>query len=298
LKKFSFFNEIHDFQKFIRENIEIIGNYTIVSEQLKLSNNETGIIDILAINNSNKRLTVIELKNETTTDKNIWQPLRYYDMIKRGEDSVKELLYKNKSIIKFDIEEIDMIPKILFVVPHYNEQLLRSLSYFDNVDIEVIVVERFKNGNMIETNKQVYFPSSIYHKDDLVNVKIDKKSSYSFEEYELSGINKEKINLAKKYLNKLETIFLNNGYKFDFFFMKTKITIMKNEKVWGHIFIKQQPLSDKLTLSFNCEEEKKLNKYDFLYEPYIEDVSINKKSITIKVNNLIQNKLIEKCISC
>ncbi|MNC62987.1 hypothetical protein D3C75_1130730 [compost metagenome] len=80
------------------------------------------------------------------------------------------------------------------------------------------------------------------------------------------------------------------------FFTETKITITKNEKVWGHIFIKQKPLDYKLTFSFKIDKEINLNKNNFLYEHYIESVDIKSNSVKFLLNDSMPSNFFNKCI--
>lgn len=296
MNKIYFFDEVHDFQRFIRENIYLIGNYTIISEQLMVKNNEIGIIDMLAIDNDENRITIIELKNTLTTDKNIWQPIRYYDLIKRGEDSIKELLINASSKLKCDICDINVNPKVVLIVPRCNEQLLRTLSYFDDIDLQVIEISRFENNGRLEINKKKFFPKSIFHKEDLVNIKQKVTSNWNFEEYYKKGINKEKLDLAFKVMNQIKQVFLNKKLNFDVFFTETKITIIMNNKVWGYLFVKQKPLDHNLVVSFKLHKDKVINKNDFLYHHHVESVDVKSNSIKLCINGMLNNELIDKCI--
>lgn len=294
MKKYRFFDEVHDFQRFVRENIKLIGNYIIISEQLYVKNNETGIIDMLVIDNDDRRLTVVELKNEVTTDKNVWQPLRYYDLLRRGEDDLKELLLNASHKISYDINQINLNPKLVLVVPKCNYQLLRTLSYFEDIDSKVVELTRYSSNLGIQITKQVYYPTSVFHKDDLVSINQKISKIWNFNEYINHGINSEKINLAKRMIEQIKNLFLNKGYQFDTFFNETKITITKNGKVWSHIFIKQKPLDYKLVMSFKIPKDTVVNQSDFMYNPSIEKFDIKKGSIKITLNNCIPSQLIEK----
>jgi hypothetical protein len=137
MQRFKFNDEVHDYQRFVRENIKILGEMLLITEQLYIQNNGTCIIDILLLNIISKRLVVLELKNVLTTDKGIWQPVKYYDYLSRAEDSLKQLLIQKQKEIDFNIDEIDFNPEIIMVVPEFDKQLLRSLSYFDGIDTKI-----------------------------------------------------------------------------------------------------------------------------------------------------------------
>lgn len=293
MERLKFFDEVHDFQRFVRENINLIGNLTIISEQLKVSNNETGILDMLAIDNIDKRLVIIELKNELTTDKNIWQPLRYYDLLRRGEDELRKLII-NASKINFEINEINLNPKVILVVPEYNEQLLRSLSYFNDIDSMVIELNRVKNGNMISINKKIYYPRSIFHKEDLVNIQNKVSEQWNFEKYIQYGINKDKINLAKRVCNIIKQIFKNKGYDFDIFFNQTKITITKNGKVCCYLFVKNKSLDYKLAISLKIPKNVVINFNNFAYNSCIDSYEIQKNYLKLVLNSTPPFSLFEQ----
>ena len=72
MQKFRFNDEVHEYQRFIRENIKIFGDMLLITEQLYIQGNNTCIIDILLLNNNSKRLVVLELKNILSNDKMIW----------------------------------------------------------------------------------------------------------------------------------------------------------------------------------------------------------------------------------
>lgn len=286
-----FFDEVHDMQRFVRENIDLLGNYLVISEQLYVKNNETGIIDMLAVDFNNRRLVIVELKNEITTDKNVWQPLRYYDLVRRGEDDLKQLLISASVKYNFNPEDIDINAKLLLVVPKCNEQLLRTLSYFGDIDSEVIELRKELGGKV---NTRKYFPKSVFHQEDLVSIQNKVSKNWSFEEYRKSGFNGEKIKLAERFVNQIKVLFTNKGYEFDVFFSQTKATITKNGKVWGHVFVKQGMMDYCLTVSFKVAKDIVINKNDFAYNPHIEMVDIQKNAIKFKMNDLVGHSLLNR----
>lgn len=293
---YRFADEVHDFQRFVRQNIRLLGEYVIISEQLYMRNNETGILDMLAVDLSSKKLVILELKNEVTTDKNIWQPIRYYDLARRGEDSFKELLKNYISKIDFPIDEIDLIPKLVLVVPKCNEQLLRTLSYFNDIESEVIELTKEITNLGTNINKKNYYPKSVFHKEDLVDVQTKISKDWDFNEYAQCGINKDKISLAKKILETIKLVFNQKGYTFDVFYSETKVTITKNGKVWSHLFIKQRPLDFKLTMSFKIQKDVVINVNDFTYNPSIESKEIRKNGVKLTIINTISSELLAKYI--
>ncbi|AEO93325.1 gp54 [Bacillus phage G] len=290
----NFFDEVHDFQRFVRQNVKLLGNYLIISEQLYMRNDETGILDMLAVDNDSKVLTIIEIKNDITTDKNVWQPIRYYDLAKRGEDDLRELLVKASSKFDYDIQEIDLTPKLLLVVPKCNSQLLRTLSYFGDIDSEVIELTRDVKKYGVEIKKESYKPRSIFHKDDLVNVQKKISQEWSFDEYLKHGINSDKVNLAKRISTQIQYLFNEKDIKFDIFFSETKITITKDKKVWLHLFIKNRILDNKLTISFKTHKDCVINKNDFIYNSSIESFTIQKSSIKLTLIEALSLNVFER----
>lgn len=289
-----FFDEVHDFQRFVRENIKLIGDYFIISEQLTLSNNETGILDMLVLDKQQKRLVILELKNELTTDKNIWQPIRYYDLLRRGEDNLKELLI-NSNYKECLIDEIDLNPELVLVVPKCNDQLLRALSYFNDIDSKVVEINRSLINNMQSINKQTFYPTTIFHKEDVVKVHNKVSKQWNLNEYLNHGISKDKVHLASTLINQLRQIFTNKGYSFDVFFAETKITITKNGKVWGHLLIKQRPLDYKLTISLKVNIDK-IQKEDFYYNSSVDSFDIKKAVLRITLISNLNFNLLEKYV--
>ena len=108
--------------------------------------------------------------------------------------------------------------------------------------------------------KKDFYPTSIFYKEDLVEVQNKISTNWSFDEYLKKGINKNKLEIALKLINQIKNIFNKYNLNFDVFFTETKITVTNNGKVWCHMFIKQKPLDHKLTISFKINKEHKINK--------------------------------------
>lgn len=187
MQKFRFNDEVHEYQRFIRENIKIFGDMLLITEQLYIQGNNTCIIDILLLNNNSKRLVVLELKNILSNDKMIWQPIRYYDYLRRTEDSLKQLLVLKKNEINFNIDEIDFNPEVILVVPEFDKQLLRSLSYINDIDLKIVKLNLLISNNKFEIVKEIYNLSGIYFKEDLVTVKEKVSKVWNFAEYLKEG---------------------------------------------------------------------------------------------------------------
>lgn len=289
--QFRFFDEVHDFQRYVRENLRFFGRYELISEQLMIKNNLTGFIDMLVLDLDDNRLTILELKNVNTSDKDSWQPIRYYDLLNRGQDSLRELIINNQHSLSVRIEDIDFDPKVVLIVPECDEQLLRTLSYFENIDSKVVeVCVEIKNG-FTQVNKKTHYPKSIFHKKDLVKVTNKINSDWSFEEYKKS-INSEKLSLANQTLNQMKQIFANKQYNFDVFYSKTKITVTKDNKVWANLFISQRPLDYKLSLSF--KSDKPINRSDFSFSTSVEKFEEQKNGIKLEISSKLNDNILNK----
>ncbi len=292
MHKANFFDEVHDFQRFIIKNIYLLGRYTILSQQLSLHSNENGIIDILALDLDENRITIIELKNEKMLDKGLWQPLRYYDLLRRGEDSLRELLFNCR--LGISINEIDLNPKVLLVVPKCNEQLLRSISYFEEIDLKLIELKRTFNGSFFDIRKKIFYPSNIIHRDNLTEVSNKVHVDWSFDEYIKKGLNKEKVNLAKRVVFAFKKAFIKKSFEFDVFFAQSIITITKNGKVFAKLKIKQNPHSDYLSLSIN--NHNNINRSHLIYTVGLEKYSFSKDKVNLTFSFFPDDDFFEFCV--
>ena len=288
MKQYKFFDEVHDYQRFVIENIKLLGNYIVISEQFYIKNTKLGIIDILALDIDEKRLVALELKNEFTTDKNIWQPIRYFDLLSRAEDSLKDLL--SKINLDINIEEVNLNPKVSFVIQSYDNQLSRSLSYVTEIDIDIVLFRKFYENNMIKIERKIFTPNSIFHKEDLSEVKGKIKTSWDFDKYKDVGINNIKLSIAEKIIKSLK-LHLKD---IDVFYYENKITITKNNKVWCHLFIKRKPFDYKLVVSFSVKDVDVINLRDFSYNDCIESFDVKKRSIKIELKDNMDFYLIQK----
>jgi hypothetical protein len=286
----NFFNETHDFQRFIVENKYLLGNYTILSEQLSIKNNKSGILDILALDNQNKRITIIELKNTKIDDKSIWQPLRYYDLIKRGEHAIVEILKENNCYN----DNIDLNPKIILVVPKCEQQLIRTISYFTDIDICIIEIKKEIIENKVEINKQVFYPSSVFHKENLSEIKEKKYTNWSIDNYKKCGISSEKIKNIECTIQKIKNHIISDNSLFDIFYKESQISITKNGKVIVNIEVKKNPISHYYLIQIKTNGV--FDKFDFLYLDGIEKVTFKDNKIKLKINKPIDNFIVKKYI--
>jgi len=284
MQKFRFNDEVHDYQRFVRENIKSLGDMLLITEQLCIQNRDICIIDILLLNTVSKRLAVLELKNVLISDKMMWQPIRYYDYLSRAEDALKQLLMRKRHEFNFEIDEIDFNPEVILVVPEFNPQLLRSLAYVDGVDLKVVKLNLFIKDDMSEILKEEYIPSSIYHREDLVTVKEKISKIWSFEEYLKEGVDSKKISLAQRYVSLLTNIFTQQNKKLDMFFYEKYISLTVNGKVFGHIYIKKKLYQSHLCVSFKTNQ--RINPIDFQFAPHIIDYKVSTKKIELCFNEI------------
>ena len=193
---------------------------------------------------------ILELKNVLTDDKMIWQPIRYYDFLRRGEDELKKLLVRK---IEFNINEVDFNPKIFIIIPDYEPQLLRSLSYFEeNIDFKVIKFNLTLNYEII---KEEFKLSSIFGKEDLVVIGEKISKNWNFEEYINEGVDNWKVELAKQLVN-----YIKNKYQdVDIYFYDKRITVIVNKKILVYIYIKKKIYSSNLEINFRLSSKKPNN---------------------------------------
>lgn len=107
--------------------------------------------------------------------------------MRRTEDSLKQLLVLKKNEINFNIDEIDFNPEVILVVPEFDKQLLRSLSYINDIDLKIVKLNLLISNNKFEIVKEIYNLSGIYFKEDLVTVKEKVSKVWNFAEYLKEG---------------------------------------------------------------------------------------------------------------
>lgn len=288
---FKFNDEIHYYQKFVKNNIKSLGNFLIISEQLYLKNTDDKcIIDILTIDLNKKQLIIIELKNINTSEPIIGQIIKYYDNIIRAEDDLKELILMKKNDIPYDIEDINLKPKIMIIVPDFKKNLLRSLSYIDpDINIELIKFNVIQKNNYYEVIKEKYkIPETkIYHKKDVVKINKNISKKWTYNQYIKEGVNKDKIKIAKKLINYLNRLYDN---KIETFFYDKKITLMIGKKTLSHVFIKKNIFDNMLDISI--KKSKNFTYNNLYYDPNIFKYKIKKNVVHLKFN-MVPKKFLE-----
>lgn len=252
---YKFNDEVHGYQSFIRNNIDKIGDLKIVTEQFKIKNN---FIDILAYDNNDDRLVIIELKNVETNHDIIGQTIRYYDLLK------KSTAYNNLPIIKD--------PKILLISPDFDKQLISSISHIDNIDIKLLKVNLDLDSNAFICEE--YKPNE---SDDIIGTnKIDieykETEVYTIDSY---NIEKKQLELIKSCIRIFQSMY---NQSLSIFYSKNKINIMYKKSVICAIKISYNWFDNTINISVPIGT---VNEMDIRYNPYIKKFTINKKHIKL-----------------
>lgn len=279
MSNFNFTDEIHYFQKFVRDNINLIGNLSIISEQTYVNNGGKKFIDILCIDHSDNRLVILELKNNFTKTSILSQVLEYYDgIVKVNRDSLDIFLKENN--ISLD----NYVPKIKIVVPDFDSRLLNQLSYL-SLDIEVIKIYIKTNEGFFETNIERYIPQCYQEKS---SISINNNVVDNFEEYLKLGVYKEQIELCKSLLNYMK---LRYGSDINYFLYKNKVSVLNKNKVILHINFIKNNLSKNILL--NIPNKNLINEKDLVYCGDILNIKFLKNSTKVEItsipNNLLSN---------
>lgn len=279
---FKFDDEVHSYQRFVRENIKNLGQLTIISEQLLIKDVEKGFIDVLALDMLSKRIVVLELKNSSAGDDIVGQSIKYFDFLVRAKDDLLNLLAKMKNQIDFPIEDIDLNPKIMLIVPEFSTQLLRSLSYVNGIEIEVVKFNGIQHDNHYEIIKEVYVPNQDYREDAVVEIDGELTKSWNFNEYSKLGVDKEKLNLARQFIHFADMTISEQGKKLDVFFYKDKITLMTGKKVIGNVKISRKWFDSSIDISLAINKDKPVNVPDLMYNGNIIKYDIGTRNVKIK----------------
>lgn len=291
---FKFVDEIHGYQKFVRDNIKMLGNLIIITEQLYMKNTNKNFVDILALDLNDNRLVILELKNINTDDKILAQPIRYYDLLIRAQEDLTILLYKANKTINFDIENVNYEPKIMIVVPNFDLQLLRSFSYVNNLDIEIVKFNLLQKNGYFEIIKEKFVPDLSYQNDTKTKLNTEISKQWNLNEYEKIGINKSKILLIKQTIDYLQSLFNQKNEKLNIYYYKNKISLMIGKQVWGHILINKQT-EPGLEINIKINSKKIFNYNLLYYEPYITKYKTSESSVKICYNTL-PTKFISKMV--
>lgn len=293
MQYFKFDDEVHAYQTFVRNNISALGDLLIITEQLQIEYQGKHFIDILALDLIEKRLVILELKNKTAKT-NVEQPIRYYDLLIRAEDQLRNMLLLKKSQIPFDIDEINYNPRVLLIVPDYTKQLLRSLSYIRDIDVEVVKFNAIQKTGYFEIIKESHLPGDEIDFNEQVNITEKVTKTWNLNQYIEDGINQRKIDLVKQLINYMKNQLLLENKMLDIYYYENKITLMIDKKLWGHCNIRVKPLSPDLSVNIN-NKELNLHSGDLMYDGDIIDYKILTNNVKINFYQ-VPVKFLQKCI--
>lgn len=266
---FKFNNETHFYQNFIKNNLDILGDLIIIKEQLNINNKF--FIDMLVYDKINKKLIIMELKNNYTKFKVIGQVITYYDLLKKS--NIENIMEEFLKINNIDIStcDIDFNPAIYIIVPDFNNQLLQDLNYLNIDNIRIFKINAKQNKGYFEIIKEEYKPQKIKENIELKN---DFNKDYNIDSYFLS---KNKKFLIISLLN-----FLKSKYNCKFFFLKNKISIFYGKRILLYILIDKKY---NLTITFNYNEDVYKN---LVYLKEVINYKLLNNKIKIEVNSIPQ----------
>jgi hypothetical protein len=288
---FKFDDEVHAYQKFVRNNLEDSENFIIISEQLFIKDLERSFIDILAIDLSDKRVVIVELKNETAKDDIVGQTIKYYDLLQRSQEELLDLIRIKKDKFSFDIEEINLNPKILLIVPEFDMQLIRIFSYVTNLEVKIVKYNAIQKQGYYELIKEVYCPDGDFMSDKSAEITKRISNKWGYDEYLKDGYDPEKINLAKNLISHIGVKCHFKDQKLDTYFYDKKITLTIDGKVWGNILLKKKMFDNSLELSVNLKKDQTVDIVSLRYNAEVMHYTYSNKNVKIKFFQLPINFL-------
>ena len=244
---YKFKNEIHEFQTFVKEHLNMF-KLRLIKEQLYV--NTGNYIDMLCINENNEYV-IVELKLNAKV-KMTWQPIHYYNIFEKIKINNPKVY-----IIANTIDD-DLIHNI----KHINDIYIKLFTLNINLNNEVIMEQIYCNNVQLEFSK-------IYDE-------IENKINWDFNYYS-QMVNNQKIDLAKNIVN----YFKIKNCKI--YFYEKKIIIMYNNKVICTINILKDKLSEYIDFDINTSN---LSINDIKFIPSIIKFSFGDKKIKIKCNNV------------
>ena len=253
-EKYSFIDEVHDYQRFVATNIQSINpNLEILKEQFVLDDNQ---IDILAYDKKNYQLVVLELKNVEANTDIIGQVLRYIHSLNR---------------VNFDNIYLEKPVKTYLVVPEYSPKLFNVLQILNetaNLDINLIRMNQNKNGTIIVEYIQIDDLQDNLEKQ-LITVEKQKDNINQLEDYR-KQIDEKQFNLIKRTLQCV----CNNHPEYNLFYQENKIQLMYKKKNILVIY----PSKKWFDSNMHCVIYKTYRTDFFQYDGHIKDYKINKQS--------------------
>lgn len=264
---YKFIDEVHDYQSFIRDNINMLGDLSIIKEQFKIDNY---IIDILAYDNTKHRLVIIELKNIRAKVQIIGQTLGYYSKL------------TNININDLYIEDV---PEVMLVVPDFDKAIIHTLSYLPisyrlfkmNIDDKTIICEEYTKFY----SKEQDYTNMIDITPNLVpSIEVETSEIWNMEKYN-ECIDKQQLYLVKEYINYLQSKY---DYQLKIFYSKDRIKIL-DKKVISTISLSRKWFDTALTFNI-LQSVFPLTTVDLQYDANVLSFTIGKKSTKIRCRAL------------
>jgi hypothetical protein len=268
----------------------LIGNHIVLSDQFFINSSNKSFIDILTIDKDDNRLCILELKNVKLSDKGLWQPIRYHSLISRSEDSIREMIVSKK----INDTYIDLNPKVILVVPDCTDQLLRSISYFTDIDIKVYEVKKTIKNNMVDIVKKIHNPKTIIHKEDTIKIKINQETHNDLDSYLKVGLNIENKKTINKIIEDVKLAMTIKNKKFSIYYGKSSITITKNDVCFLNIKINKSPTSNVIKMVLFLEKDPE--KFPYQYIDGIENIKFLSNKINLTISKEIGKELFLKYI--
>jgi hypothetical protein len=135
------FKSEQDFEKYVYDNQDILGNITIIHRQIRTGNKQ-GIPDMLAVD-QNKTIYVIELKNAEATEDILPQALGYAIWAETNPDSIRAIWLESKNRpenIELDWDNLDI--RIMLVAPDFKETVPRMAARL-GFPVDLIRIRRY-----------------------------------------------------------------------------------------------------------------------------------------------------------
>ena len=249
-----FIDEVHDYQSFIKNNFYLLGSqYNIIQEQFHVKNS---ILDILAYNQLEERLVIIELKNPKASYKAIAQIVRYYQYLKDSQ---------------LDNYIISRVPECLLVAPAFSSKNQNILNTYLNNN----KLLKKKNSLDFTLNNKKRTKSFVTNLNISSNNPSTYETSFNNSIFDLKSPQLKNINISNILQNKV-LVHLRpksdyNKIKLDIilgyaYFISKENQNQNKKKIEKFIFKTQKNFDEKIKIFMQNNSEKKV------------DVKNNKKS--------------------
>ena len=166
-----------DFEKYIFENQDLLGNVVIIDRQIRTGTRQ-GILDMLGVDQDGN-ICLIEIKNVQASEDVIPQVLGYLVWAENNPDSIKAIWLEAKNKpeeINIDWDSIQI--RIIIIAPSFAPNVLRMTSKI-NYTIDLIQIQRFSDDHdefiLVETLEDTSYKKTVTTKP---------MGDYSWEYYE------------------------------------------------------------------------------------------------------------------